>query len=119
MRREVELIEGMYVRCPFDDECNEFARTFIIGKIINIDHKYHEVNVVFFDHRNLRGFLDDLPNEKLYPIEDISRCLIMNNEKVIFKKGMNSHEGFIIEGFKKKEDPLWTYPCQVDSLKKD
>lgn len=109
MWNESDITEGMYVRCPFDDESENFPRTFIMGRVESVNRKYFEANIIFYDNQDIGKFLEDIPKKQVYRIEDVSRCLIMEEEKVVFLKGFSKCEGTILEGFKNKEDSFYYY----------
>lgn len=111
-----DISNGMYVRCAFDDESENYPRTFIMGKVIEKQSDFNEVMVIFYDHYGLREYLPNIPSRKLFRIEDVTRCRIMKNETVKFySKGKELKKGFILNSFKKKEEPLYYYYVLCDS----
>jgi ATP-dependent helicase HepA len=108
--RQDDLVVGMYVRCPFDDESEDFPRTFIMGKIVEIEHDFNEVLVRFYDHNNLKGFLPNIPSKKLFRFEEVTRCHILNNEPIYYYSvNRKLNKGIILDTFKKNDDPIHYY----------
>ncbi|HEO8419784.1 TPA: DEAD/DEAH box helicase family protein [Yersinia enterocolitica] len=111
-----DIVNGMYVRCAFDDESEDYPRTFIMGKVIEKENDFNEVNIRFYDHYGLREYLPNIPFRKLFRFEDVIRCQIMKNESVKFySKGKEQKKGLILNSFKKKEDPFYYYHVLCES----
>jgi ATP-dependent helicase HepA len=105
-----ELVVGMYVRCPFDDESEDYPRTFIMGKIVEIEHDFNEVLVRFFDHNNLKRFLPTIPSKKRFRFDDVTRCHILTNEPIYYySNDRKLNKGIILDLYKVMEDPVHYY----------
>ncbi|MED4057765.1 SNF2-related protein [Niallia taxi] len=111
-----DLENGMYVRCAFDDESETYPRTFIMGKVIEKQNNFNEVNVQFYDHYGLRNYLPNIPSRKMFRFEDVTRCHIMKNETVQFySKCKELRKGLILNFFKKREDLFYYYYVLCES----
>lgn len=75
------ILEGMYVRCPIDDEYPELPRRFALGQIIKLNELLQEVTVKFHDLNNQLSMatLYQIKNVQTFLISEVVRCEIYPN----------------------------------------
>lgn len=106
-----ELKVGMYVRCSVDYEDAENPRMFAMGQIEEIDD--YKVRVVF--HENCRSkheklIYDYIPSERVYDIDLLVRCKILNGTDIIYGFDI----GKIISFAGKSEDNTYNYYVKLN-----
>ncbi|WP_165763738.1 SNF2-related protein [Halalkalibacter urbisdiaboli] len=107
--KEVLLEEGMYVRCPFDNESESDPRAFILGKVIACNEEYDEVKVRFYDHDGLREYLPTLPIELTYSKLAVTRSSIQKSTEVIYFINNVQKKGILLDEVKRKNVPFTYY----------
>ncbi|WP_227939023.1 SNF2-related protein [Alkalihalobacillus deserti] len=107
--REVHLEEGMYVRCPFDDESETDPRSFILGKVVSCNEEADEINVNFYDYDGLRQYLPTLPIRRTYSKYEVNRASIQKGTEVIYSVNNVEKKGIIIDEIKRKNVPFAYY----------
>jgi len=70
------MLVGQYVRCPIivEENDNWFPRSFVLGKIININELSGEVNVRLFDLKDSKRFYGHAFEKGQFPMEKVDRC---------------------------------------------
>ncbi|MFF2501093.1 SNF2-related protein [Peribacillus sp. NPDC058075] len=104
------LKEGMYVRCPLDNEHPENPRMFILGEIININSFSHEVTVSFHDPHEMKSVYG-VPSIENYSIDDVDHVEVQINSKVRVKS--LSLDGTVINTSGETPDGYHNYYIQL------
>lgn len=80
---------GQYVRCPIVVEENDevYPRSFVLGKIIDVNELSEEVKVRLFDIKNSARFYAHAFDKTNFPKEKVYHCAAAKNAPVKSSKG--------------------------------
>ena len=101
---------GMYVRCPMGQF--EDPRSFICGKIEEIDEFSETYTVVFEDPFAFKNYYAHIPEESTYAFQHVKRCKLFKGTLVIYN--YRKYKIISVE----KEDEWYFYYIQDDLQKK-
>lgn len=80
------LLEGMYVRCPADNESAQNPRVFVCGQVQWVDEDTRTVHVMIHDPFSLASMFDDLPHGKAdFPLSSVTRCSLFIGSSVVYQ----------------------------------
>lgn len=110
---QLDLLKGMYVRCPYEFECKEDPRVFIIGQISQYMEIIDEVIINIHDLENMRVYMPNLPHQACYRVNQVERCTIFEGSLVNYRDKINIYkEGVILQAVKEEDDPYYYYYVQ-------
>lgn len=68
--------QGQYVRCPIvvEENDNKYPRSFVLGKIMEINSISEEVRVSLFDLRRSGGFFAHAFDKTVFAMDKVSHC---------------------------------------------
>lgn len=90
------LEKGMYVRCPMDQL--EDARSFVCGKIKEVNQFTETITVEFEDPFGFRAYYENIPLEMEYSYVSVMRCFAPRDTVVEY---LNAR--FIVVSYEKKK----------------
>lgn len=77
---------GMYVRCPADQESKWDPRVFVCGQIKKVDLESRIIKVIVHDPFGQIGMFRDIPHGILeYPMSDLTRCTFFIGSSVVYQ----------------------------------
>lgn len=99
---------GQYVRCPIvvDEKDRFFPRSFVLGKIIEINDLSGEVNIQLYDLNNSRRFYPHAFEKEHFALNDVKRCGAASGAPVNTPDGRGKIMSKRIE---QKDDALYEY----------
>ncbi|MGE7588535.1 SNF2-related protein [Peribacillus sp. NPDC101480] len=103
-----KLIEGMYVRCPIDNEHPELPRRFALGQVIEVNELMDEVKVKFYEinPQLMITTLYQISDTQSFPISDVVHCEIYMNTEI---KINSKQTGSIINKAESKKNGYYQY----------
>lgn len=110
------MLVGQYVRCPIVLEQNDnyYPRSFVLGKITNINELSGEVNVRLYDLKNSKRFYAHAFEKGQFPIDKVDRCGAAKDAPVNTPLG----PGVIMSRrLEKKENAFYEYYVMLNSGK--
>lgn len=107
---------GHYVRCPIVLEENDrfFPRSFVLGKVSQINILSDEVSVRMYDLKNSRRFYEHAFEKGKYPIDKVDRCGAAKDAPVNTPSGRGK---IISRRLEKKEDGFYEYFVMLENGK--
>lgn len=99
--------QGQYVRCPImvEENDNKYPRSFVLGKILEINTISEEVRVSLFDLRHSGGFFAHAFDKTVFAMDKVSHCPAARKAPVNTPKG----KGKIIRLCEEWEDWFFYY----------
>lgn len=104
------LYEGMYVRCPIDNEYPDLPRDFIMGKILEINEIAETAIVKFEDPFYFKSYYEFIPDELEYTFENLKHCTAYKGAYVYY--GLKKCR---VVSYSKKDDWFYYYIQQDDT----
>lgn len=104
------LYEGMYVRCPIDNEYPDLPRDFIMGKILEINEIAETAIVKFEDPFYFKNYYEFIPDELEYTLTKLKHCTAYKGAYVYY--GLKK---CIVVSYSKKDDWFYYYIQQDDT----
>lgn len=110
------MLVGQYVRCPIvvEENDNWFPRSFVLGKIININELSGEVNVRLFDLKDSKRFYRHAFEKGQFPMEKVDRCGAAKEAPVNTPAGLGK---ILSRRLEKKPDAFYQYYVMLDTGK--
>ena len=107
---------GQYVRCPIVLETNDnyFPRSFVLGKITDINELSGEVNVKLYDLKNSKRFYAHAFEKGQFPIEKVDRCGAAKDAPVNTAMGPGK---ILSRRIEKKENAYYEYFVMLNTGK--
>lgn len=99
--------QGQYVRCPIvvEENDNKYPRSFVLGKIMEINTVSEEVRVSLFDLRSSGGFFAHAFDRTVFAMDKVSHCLAARKAPVNTPRG----KGKIIRWCGEREEWFFYY----------
>lgn len=105
--------EGMYVRCPIDQEYPDNPRLFATGRIINLDEFNDCADIFFYDPFEYKIYFESVPDKlEEIPLKKLDHCHLFKGAVVKY----GSVDASIIE-YKVKKDDFVEYYLQTNDTK--
>lgn len=110
------MLVGQYVRCPIvvEENDNWYPRSFVLGKIININELSGEVNVRLFDLKGSKRFYGHAFEKGQFPMEKVDRCGAAKEAPVNTPLGLGK---ILSRRLEKKPDAFYQYFVMLDTGK--
>ena len=110
------MLVGQYVRCPIivEENDNWYPRSFVLGKITNINELSGEVNVKLFDLKDSKRFYGHAFEKGQFPMEKVDRCGAAKEAPVNTPLGLGK---ILSRRLEKKPDAFYQYFVMLDTGK--
>lgn len=110
------MLVGQYVRCPIvlEENDNYYPRSFVLGKITDINELSGEVKVKLFDLKNSRRFYAHAFEKGQFSISDVDRCGAAKNAPVKTPEGAGK---ILSRRIGEKADAFYEYFVMLESGK--
>lgn len=110
------MLVGQYVRCPIvvEENDNWYPRSFVLGKITNINELSGEVNVRLFDLKDSKRFYGHAFEKGQFPMEKVDRCGAAKEAPVNTSLGLGK---ILSRRLEKKPDAFYQYFVMLDTGK--